>query len=195
MSLLDLLGSSLSGDAVDELSRQIGADSDKTRDAVSAAVPLLLGALARNARESQGAGALSDALERDHDGSILDDLPAFLVQGGGGRVGERILQHALGGKQEAVARGVSRSSGLDLSSVQQLLALLAPIVMGMLGRQQREQGLGADGLAAMLGRESRQAERQTGGLVAGLLDADGDGDVLDDVQRIGGGLLGGLRKR
>ena len=79
-----------------------------------------------------------------------------------------------------------------------ILAMVAPLVMGALGRTQRQQGLDASGLAAMLGRE-REAVRQTSpdqvGLLTQLLDADDDGSVIDDVAKLGSGLLGGLFKK
>ena len=164
-----------------------------TSKAMSAAMPALLGALARNASSGSGAEALASALSRDHDGGILDDLTGFLGKGDTS-AGDGILGHVLGANRDNVAAGVSRSSGLDVSAVQKLLPMLAPVVLGMLGREQRAQSLDASGLASMLGQESRADERAAPGLVSSLLDADGDGSVLDDVARIGSGLLGGLLK-
>ena len=53
MSLVNLLSSQLSGSVLKQLSQTIGADEKKTEGAVSTALPLLVGALARNA-SSQG---------------------------------------------------------------------------------------------------------------------------------------------
>ena len=82
------------------------------------------------------------ALDRDHDGSILDDLGGFLGDYLSGR-GAGILSHIFGDQEGAVERGVSQASGLDLSKVGPLLMILAPIVMGALGRARREEGIGA----------------------------------------------------
>ncbi len=89
-------------------------------------------------------------------------------------------------------QSLSRSSGLDVGTITKLLPLLAPIVMGMLGKQQRQQGLDAGGLAGMLSGEQARVERQAPGMLGKLLDADGDGDATDDVLRMGASLLGGL---
>jgi hypothetical protein len=60
-----------------QISRRIGADPQKTQAAVHTAIPALLAALGQNATSGGGA-ALKGALERDHDGSILDNLGDYL---------------------------------------------------------------------------------------------------------------------
>ena len=143
MSLLEMLSQQLGGDAVRQISGRLGTDSDATNKAVSAALPVLLGALAKNSSSSGGAGALAGALDRDHDGSILDNLAGFLGSTQGG-AGQSILKHILGGKQRGAESAVSQASGLDPAMVGKILQMLAPLVMGALGRQKRESGLSAD---------------------------------------------------
>ncbi len=95
---------------------------------------------------------MHDALARDHDGSVLDS-PRSAGAGGGGGQGNAILGHVLGDRQSLAEQGISQASGLDLSKVGPLLAMLAPLVMGALGRAQRDGGLDAGGLARALGGE------------------------------------------
>ncbi len=176
---------------LNQLSSQLGADSASTQKAVSAAVPLLLSALGKNASSPQGAEALLGALSRDHDGSILDNVGAMLGSGALGKDGAAILGHVLGGKQGTVAAGLGKTTGLTADTSGQLLAMLAPLVMGSLGKTQRQSGLDAAGLASMLGGQREQAKAGLGGL-SSLLDMDGDGDITDDVVSLGSKLLGGL---
>lgn len=72
--------------------------------------------------------------------------------------------------------------------------MLAPVVMGALGKQKQESGLDVGALAQMLG--GQQSQMQSNPLMAAataLLDADGDGSVIDDLaEKAGGSLLGGL---
>lgn len=185
--LIGMLGSG----ELDKLGSQLGADSASTQKAVGAAVPLLLSALGKNAASPQGAEALLGALSRDHDGSVLDNVGAALGSGALGKDGAAILGHVLGNKQGAVAAGIGQASGLSADTSGQLLAMLAPLVMGGLGKTQRQSGLDAAGLASMLGGQREQANAGLGGL-AGLLDMDGDGDATNDIMKIGGKLLGGL---
>ncbi|HMB89783.1 MAG TPA: DUF937 domain-containing protein [Rhodothermales bacterium] len=213
-SVLELLNQQISDATVQQLSRQIGADPASTQRAVATALPVLLGGLARNANQSpENARSLANALERDHDGSVLDGLAGLL--GGGSRSssdlgslismaggllgcsskatdGDGILGHVLGGKRRAVEQGVAKASGLDTAKVAQLLAMLAPIVMAALGKAKRQNNLDADGLTALLNRERSTVEEQTPGMqqggLLGLLDMDGDGDVADDIAKVGGAL-------
>jgi hypothetical protein len=81
---------------------------------------------------------------------------------------------------------------MDLASVGKLLKMVAPLIMGGLGRVRQQRGLDAGGISDLLKGEMRSAE-QSGGLPTGLLsllDQDADGDVVDDLARLGSGLLG-----
>src|SRR6476661_9151899 len=91
MSLLDMLQQQLGGDAVKQISGQLGADHGTTQTAIAAALPMIVGALARNTQDPAQAGALSNALSKDHDGSILDDVTGYLSRGGNTADGNAIL--------------------------------------------------------------------------------------------------------
>ena len=123
--------------------------------------------------------------------------PSEILAGGGSGAG--ILGHVLGAKQLEVAQHIAGSSGLDLGSVAKLLPMLAPMVMGYLGRKQRADGLDAGGLAEMLGGEKKSLEGAGPGLggLSKILggDGDGDGDMMDDIKGMAGGLLGKLSGR
>ena len=193
MDLTELLVQQLSGDGLSNISRQIGADEGMTSQAASAAIPLLVSALARNSAQPEGAESLFKALQRDHDGSILDDLPGFLGNPQAAN-GAGILGHVLGDRRGPVENGLAQSTGLDAGSAGQLLEILAPVVMGALGRTEREQGLDANGLSRFLGSQQQSVQSASPdvmGLLGNLLDADKDGSALDDIGRIAGTLFGG----
>lgn len=189
--LLDLISGSLGGAAVRDISRQLKTDEGTVNNALSSALPLLMGALEKNSSTSSGAESLLSALDRDHDGSVLDDLGALLGQGGS-TSGDGILRHLLGNRRPAVEAAVSRSSGMDMQSVGKLLAIVAPLIMGALGKTKRERSLDPGGLSSLLGAEMRSVKKdQSGDLgLLSLLDSDGDGDITDDVAKLGGSLLG-----
>ncbi len=196
-SILGLLSNQLSGQNLSTLAKQVGADPDATSKAVSAALPMLVGALARNAQKPEGAAALAGALERDHDGSVLNNISGFLSGDTAAVAGNAILKHVLGGRRQTVESALSKTSGVDTSLVGQLLPMLAPIVLGALGKAKREEGLDAGGLATMLGGERKRVESgmpQLSGLMR-MLDADGDGDVTKEVIGIGSKLFGMFFKK
>ncbi|MEM1204701.1 MAG: DUF937 domain-containing protein [Acidobacteriota bacterium] len=193
MSILEMLGQQLDAGALQQMSQKLGTDPSTTSNAVSAALPMLMGALAKNSAEPQGAAALAGALDRDHDGSVLDDLAGFLGGGNAESIGGGILRHMLGGRPTAAADAVGQASGLDAGKASQLLAMLAPLVMGALGKQKRGGSLDPGGLAGMLAQERGRVESQPGGsILTQILDRDGDGQVGDDIASLGAGLLGGL---
>jgi len=194
-SLLETLTQQLGGGALKEISGQLGADEKTTGNAMAAALPMLLGALSRNSSNDQGSQALQSALEKDHDGSILDNLSGFLKNPDQG-AGDGILRHVLGDRRQAVEKGLSKSTGMGSASVAKLLTTLAPVVMGTLGRTARQSGMNASALSNLLGQERKEMESKAPtemGVLNLLLDADGDGDVdLSDVAKKGFGMLGKL---
>lgn len=197
-SVLNLVNRQLDDNAISQISRQLGADPGTTRQAVPAALTALLGGLSQNAANPAGAQQLAGALSRDHDGSILDDLAGFLggASGGQGGTGAGILGHIFGNRQPNVASRVGQASGLDSSQAMKLLMLLAPLVLGALGKAQRQKGLDSGGLSDVLGQERRRVEEanpQSGGLLNDLLDRDRDGSILDDIAGMAGGFLGNRR--
>lgn len=190
-SILQLIVSQLGGGGVSKISDQLGIDDNQAQKAIGLALPMLIGALNRNASSPDGAQALTQALQRDHDGSILDALTERVAQKDTVSDGLAILGHVFGEKQSSVESNVSKGSGLDPKTVSTLLAMLAPIVMGALGKIQQNKSLDAQGVSQVLQQERDTVEKTTSGL-AQLLDMDGDGDVTEEVISLGANLLGGL---
>jgi hypothetical protein len=154
----------------------------------------------RNASQGNGAESLLGALERDHDGSLLDNLGA-LLQGSGGKAtdGAGILKHVLGSKQRNVESALAKSNGIDMASAAKLLATVAPLVMSALARETQQKGMDAGQLSRYLGQERNDLARkapQGMSLLDSILDTDGDGDVdITDMAKHGTGLLGKLFKQ
>lgn len=184
---MNLLNGNLGKELIAGISQQTDASEEETQSVVSTALPALLGALQNNASNSQGAQGILQAVGSKHDGSILDNLSGFLGSNNTAD-GNGILKHVLGDKQGALEQGISTKTGVSSATVSKILAMLAPIVMGYLGKQTRNSNVNdSNGLNDLLGG---LLGGQSGGNVLGsLLDQNGDGKLgVDDV----GGLLGGL---
>lgn len=200
--LLDLLNSDLGKTLVNGASQQLGQNENQTSSALSAALPLILGAMKNNASTPQGAEGLLGALSNSsHDGSILDNLGGLLGNSAEMKDGAGILGHVFGGKEQNVAQAVSAKSGMDMGSAMKLLQMAAPVVMGYLGKQSRQQNVSdSNGIEGLLGGLLGGGAQQEQSLVTQILDADGDGSVIDDIIGMAsgskkgglGGLLGGL---
>jgi len=199
-SLLETLGTVLaSSNSTGRLSKKIGADESTTGSALSMALPLILGALTKNASNRGGAESLLNALSKDHDGSVMDNLDGLLDNPDQGP-GDGILRHALGSNRGRVESSLSKSTGLDANSIATILKVAAPLVMGALGKSRRSNHMDANALSELLRNEEAEIQvktPQSSGLMNMLLDTDGDGDVdLSDIAQSGlPNLLGSLFKR
>jgi hypothetical protein len=188
MAVLDMLQERLDDEAVDQISTRIGADADTTSNAIDSALPLLLTAMADNLNDHEQIKSLTLAVAEDHDGSILDDVSGYVNRAESG-AGRGILRHLLGSRRYTVEQGLSRLTGLAASKAGHLLTLLAPLVMGALGRSKRERGLSQRGLATVLTVEQAQLEQSVPRVMSrlrGILGRRKDGSIMENVR----GLLG-----
>ena len=196
-SLADGLFQQLQGAPLARISQQLGLDPRQAEGAVSAALPLLIGALGRNATQPGGADSLFGALQRDHLAAPASGLEGLLAASlGNGGQGEAILGHIFGSKTPTAAQGLGQATGLQGNQASTLLKILAPLVMAYLAKQVLGSGKAgnAQGLGSVLGQEQstiRQSGGAIGGLLGRVLDQDGDGQVgMSDLIRLGSGLLG-----
>lgn len=203
--LLNLLGSDLGKSLIEGLSCKTGQSKSNTSNLLNMALPVLMQAMQRKASTAKGASGILNALSSKHDGSILNNLGHIFSGSNASAIeqdGGKILGHILGNRQLNIQNALSRKSGVKPSAVGQILKIAAPVLMGLLGKQQRQSSV----------YDASRLTNSLGGLVGGnfhdnkqsyfesILDADNDGSVLDDVagavlgeKKTGlGGLLGKL---
>ena len=190
--IIGLLGSQ----NLEKLTSQIGGTEGQVKNGLEAALPAMLAALNKNTGTEKGAEALNNALEK-HDGSILNNLSGYLSSPDL-KDGTGILNHLFGNQTTNVANAISQSSGLDTNGSMKMLQMLAPIVLGALGQQKKENNLDAGGLNAltsMLSGTLGGNEKASGimGLVTNMLDANKDGNVVDDIMGMVGNFFGGKK--
>ena len=185
-SLFDDLLDQLQGAPTRQLSQQLGLSQDTTMQAVATALPMLLGAMNRNAQGMDGAQSLLSALETDHRG--IDPANALGTALAGGGSGGGILGHLFGTRQPYAADAVANATGLGPDRAGMLMRVLAPVVMAYLARRlfTPHPASGAttlqpspDGLRSALDNEVTTL-RERGNVhpaLLSLLDRDGDGDV------------------
>lgn len=184
--IMNLLGGDLGTSLVEGLSSQTGQSKSNTSNLLNMAMPVLLQAMQRNASSPKGAAGLMGALSNKHDGSILDNLGAVFSGSNSNAIqenGGKILGHVFGNRQQNIQNALSKQSGVDASSVSKILKIAAPVVMGLMGKQQRQTSVrDASGLTNMLGgliggnfHNNKQS------FIESILDADNDGSIIDDV--------------
>jgi hypothetical protein len=101
------------------------------------------------------------------------------------------VNHVLGDRQQTAAQALAGKSGLDMGTIMSLLPLLAPIVMGMLGKKERSGGLSLDNITDALGGDTQRAANESpdiGDLLGQVLgggsgqgQSGGIGDVLGSI--------------
>jgi len=197
MNILSGLSSQLDSGFIEKVSGALGADTKKTGSAIDMALPLLMKGLANNASNKQGAESLSKALSKKHDGGIFDMVDTLISKPEAGE-GAGILKHILGGKEASIEKFISKESGLDTGGSTKVLQILAPMVLGALGKEQQNQNLSSDQLSGLLSTVSDALAGKSSlssDLLTSLLDRDGDGDIKDDLMSMAGKFFTGLIRK
>lgn len=174
---------------IDAIASRLGTDPETARQAVSAALPALLGGMEANAADEAGDASLTRAIGQHspalvEGGVNIDDVDVA--------DGEAITRHVFGGNTDAVAAALGSTGGSGVTSglMSKLLPMLAPIVMSYLAS--RLMGGGGSGS----GRSGSSSGGGVGDILGQILGGGGGGSasaggVLSDVL---GGLLGGGRR-
>jgi hypothetical protein len=170
-----------SNEVATRLGSLIGLSPESTRTAIRAAVPAILAALVGLVQRPGGRDQVAAAV-RNQDPGVLDNLNAML---GGGRQnsliesGSGLLASLFGeNKVGALSGAIGRFAGLNQGSATSLLAALAPVVLGALGREQRAQGLDAQGVADLLNDQKGNIAQA---LPTGLASELGSTGLLDGI--------------
>jgi putative sterol carrier protein len=151
-SLIESLIGMLSEDNLSRVSKQVGLTEDKAKQALPDVLATITGALASNTSNKKEAQLLDNALSKDHDGSILDNITDYISNYQSGE-GNGILRHVLGNNRTLVESAISKKTGLDINSIANLLTMAAPLVMGIIGKAKKQQNLNKDSLTDLLKNE------------------------------------------
>lgn len=208
MNLLDMIMSAQGGATAQQAGAQLGLNQQQSQSAIAALLPAISSALKKNTANPQGLAGLLGALQGGQHEQYLEN-PQMLGQPQTVNDGNAILGHLFGSKDvsRAVAGHAAQQTGIGADVLKKLLPLVATMAMGSLSKQtkaptmqsaltglamqhlmggQKKSGLGAI-LGAVTGangrqqRQTQQTHQQGMGIIGKLLDADGDGSVMDDV--------------
>lgn len=209
MSLLDLITGNVGNQVATEAENKFGISKSQMIALAAVAAPLIISYLRNKSQDANEAEALNNALDRDHDGSILDNPSSALERE---QEGGSILDHIFGGQKATVENQLSQNTGISMDKIGPILAMLAPIIMGYIGKEKQANGVNAGGLGDLLGGILGGAQQQAqsepanplndilGSVLGGQQSGGGLGDILGSVlgggnQKQSGGLgdlLGGI---
>lgn len=195
MSLIDLLTGNTGNQVAEQAENKFGISKTQVIALLAVAAPLIISYLKNKSQDAKEAEALNNALDKDHDGSILDDVSqADARQAEGGS----ILSHIFGGDKSNVENQLSQNTGISIDKVGPVLAMLAPVIMGYIGREKQQNNVGAGGLGdllgGILGNASNQAQQQQSNPLNDILGSvlgggnSQSGNTLNDIL---GSVLGG----
>ena len=144
-SLIEAVRSHFTPDIVRKASSLVGESESSTRGALSAAVPSVLSGLVNMVSSREGANSLSGLIRNGGYGAAAEDV--FSLFGGGDATtkmlstGQQLLGKIFGSKSGAVSDVVAQTAGVSPSAASKLMALAAPLTLGVLGKTS---GAGAD---------------------------------------------------
>ncbi|MFD2555659.1 DUF937 domain-containing protein [Sphingobacterium tabacisoli] len=175
MNITDLVTGGVGSKAISAIANLLNIEESKAKWLVAAAVPLMIAALNYNSKKGteQEAG-INKALDQ-HNGGILDQIGGLLGQGPT-EDDNKIVNYMFGNNTEMVKDNLAAKTGISADKIGGALAILAPIVMGYLGKQKQEQSSGG-GLGDLLG-----------GLIGGQSSSSSGGGILGSIL---GSVLGG----
>jgi len=185
MDLEKIVQGYITNNIAKQIAEKLNMDPNMVQGLVNKAVPLLLGGMAQNAdKDPAQAEGLFKAITKDHDGSVFNNLGALLSDPKSMKA-DKILQHVLGKNEDTVETALAADSGIKKEEATGMMQMLAPLVMGALGKEQSEKNLEKDHLAKMFQQEKEQIQKHkaTNPLLA-MLDKQGDG-VADDLLKMG----------
>lgn len=161
--LMDLVSQHLGSDQVDEIAKRLGRFASKRKVRLAWPSPHCWARL----REKRTMNPMSKSYINRWPNITAAVLPANQLGGllsgagnspqqagsgiqalGGVDMGS-LLGSILGGRQNKVEQGIGKASGLNVSQVGSLLAMLAPLVMGALSHKSKTENMDAGGLAGM----------------------------------------------
>ena len=187
MSLIDLITGNTGNQVAEQAENKFGISKGQIIALLAVAAPLIISYLRNKSQDANEAEALNNALDKDHDGSILNN-PTSAVEREA--EGNSILYHIFGGEKATVENQLSQNTGISMDKIGPILAMLAPVIMGYIGQQKQANGINAGGLGDLLGGilgGAQQQTQQSNDPLSSIL-----GSVLGGATQQSGGGLGDL---
>ncbi len=155
MNLLNLLKYHLGSSLNDQVSTFLGEEPNHIQTALDATLPSIMSVLVKKGSDLQGAEELLQTIHNQkHDGTMLNYLTG-LFSGGSStdsllRSGERLSTKYLGNKQSLLVEAISNYSGTKRSSASSIIKMAFPLILGVIGKQVKNQNLDHSGLFNLL---------------------------------------------
>jgi hypothetical protein len=175
-----------------QMSSNLNVDQGTVQKLIPQLAPLILGGLKRQKDDRGGEARVDHILNKYGDSSVLGNIKDIISN----KLNDNAVDPNLGGLLgdqggTVAAQALSKKMNIDPSVIMKMIPALAPLILGALTKKRDTSNAGIGG-------------------VGSLLDADGDGSIIDDVagfilkggaggstrnKGILGSLLGGILRR
>jgi hypothetical protein len=176
-----------------QMSSNLNVDQGTVQKLIPQLAPLILSGLKRQKDDRGGEQRVDHILNKYGDSSVLDNIKDLISAKASDSSADANLGGLLGTSGGTLAaQALSKKMNIDSSVIQKMIPALAPLILGALTKKRDTGSSGITGVGA-------------------LLDADGDGSIIDDVagfllkgggaqtqtrgKGILGSLLGGILRR
>jgi hypothetical protein len=153
-SLLDSINNSFTPEVIHRASSMIGEAETATRRALEAAASNVVGGLSRLASSREGVENLRALLEKDGYQSLAGNVPGLFsgssVTASALSAGGQLLQRLFGREASPVQEQVASACSVKTASAGKLLALVAPLALGLLAKRASAQGLDSSEITRLL---------------------------------------------
>jgi hypothetical protein len=175
LPLFDMIANAQNGNGIEALSRQFSLSQEQTRAALQALMPAFSRGLKRNAADPYGIVNFMTAMASGQHARYFEDAaransPEGVAEGNG------ILGHLFGSKElsQAVTAQAAAMTGIGQNILDQMLPVIASMVMGGLFKQSTGQMPGTSTGGGLLGQMMQQMMR-AGGMPGQQPPSSGDG--------------------
>ncbi|MBI0584723.1 MAG: DUF937 domain-containing protein [Methanomassiliicoccus sp.] len=145
-----------SGDNLSAISKKVGGDQNAVKSAIGMGLPMIMGPMANTASKPGGADMLTGLMSKLGGSNPADNVSGHLSDPKASG-GSDMLSGLMGGQLTTVQNAISNKTRLPPAAVGQVLAMVTPVVMGMVSKKFTQQKMDSKGLTAFLGNESKAA--------------------------------------
>lgn len=186
-NLLDSIKSYVTPEIVSQAAALLGENESGVGKAIGGLAPTILAGILNKSGDSNAMGNVFSLLSNNSNAGFLENLGGLV---GGGNLAHddpkdiagSLMGTLFGGKVPAIINALSAFSGIKSSSTSTLLGMVGPLVMGVIGKKIKSDGLNVSGLLNLLGNEKSSILSALPG---------GMGAIMGLASGLGGGNTGG----
>lgn len=153
---------SMGPEVTKKLGSSLNVDQGTLQKIIPLVAPMILGGLKKQSESFGGQQRVDHILNKYGSADVLQNLDQLFSNKKNDPKIDPKLGGLLGDAGTQAANLISKNFNLDSNTAMKLIPMLAPVILGFLTKKRDTQGAGSSGIAA-------------------LLDANGDGSILDDV--------------